>query len=324
MNFDSRLKAVVAAASTVALLAALALGGTASGAGAAPLPNCTVAKSLEAIVDDSGSMAGTDPARFRADMVDILATFNPDKTMGAVQFGSDASVLFSPAPVGPNLGTIHSSLNAIQADDGGTDYEAGFNLANAQNPTANARIFLSDGAPNFDPDPNVWRSPNIKAYVVGFGSVDPAVLNQIAADTGGPPPFNVTNTSELRTVAMIINARINCEPDPTLITKTLSRPGQVKGLSFAPDGNTSQVVISWPTSSKIQAFGFTQGGGGGHSSALAQSAKKKKGGHIRAKQTRGASYVAVNLSRIHKGRVKFKIRAKKLAGPTAVTSAIIP
>ena len=158
--------------------------------------------------------------------------------------------------------------------------------------------------------------------MVGFGTVDPAVLNQIAADTGGPAPFNVTNTAQLRTVAMIINARINCEPDPTLITKTLKKPGQVKGLSFAPDGNTSQVVISWPTSSKIQAFGFTQGGGG-HASALAQSAKKS-GGHVRAKQTRGTSYVAVNLSNVHKGRLRFKIRAKKLAGATAVTTAIIP
>jgi von Willebrand factor type A domain len=322
MHSVFRFKALAGVVSLVALLAAL-LGGGASGATAAPLPNCTIAKNLEAIIDDSGSMALTDSSRFRADLVDIVATFNQDKTMGGVQFGSDASALFAPVPVGPNLGTIHASLNAIQADDGGTDYEAGFTLANSQNPTANARIFLSDGAPNFDPDPNVWKTPNIKSYVVGFGTVDPAVLTQIATDTGGPPPFNVTNTSELRTVAMIINARINCEPDPTLITKNLTKPGQVKGLSFTPDGNTSQVVISWPTSSKIQALGFTQGGGG-HASAIAQSAKKKKGGKLKAKQTRGASFVAVNLSGIHKGRVRFKIRAKKLSGPTAVTAAIIP
>lgn len=321
MHFVSRFKAVAGIGSLVALLAALAAGGSSS-AGAATLPNCTVANNLEAIIDDSGSMAITDPDRFRADMVDILASFNPDKTMGGVQFGTDASALFAPAPVGPNLGTIHSSLNAIQADDGGTDYEAGFNLANSQNPTANARIFLSDGAPNFDPDPNVWKVPPIKTYVVGFGTVDPTVLSAIATDTGGPPPFNVTNTSELRTVAMILNARINCEPDPTLITKTLSKPGQVKGLSFQSDGSTSQIVISWPTGAKIQALGFTQGGGG-HTSALAQSAKKK-GGRIKAKQTRGASYVAVNLSHVHKGRVRFKLRAKQVSGPTAVTTAIIP
>jgi hypothetical protein len=317
MHFDSRIKALTGTVSAVALLAALAVGGS-STAGAATLPNCTVAKNLEAIIDDSGSMSITDPARFRADMVDILATFNQDKTMGGVQFGSDATALFAPAPVGPNLGTIHASLAAIQADDGGTDYEAGFNLANAQNPGANARIFLSDGAPNFDPDPTVWKVPPIKAYVVGFGSVDPVVLNQIAADTGGPAPFNVTNTSQLRTVAMIINARINCEPDPTLITKNL-KAGQVKPVSFAPDGSTSQVVISWPGHAKIQALGFSQGGGG-HASSVAQSAKS----HLHVKQTRGSSYVAVNISGIGKGRVHFKLRAKKAKRAVAVTTAIIP
>jgi hypothetical protein len=322
MHFDSRLKAAAGAASAVALLAVLAIGGGASGAAAAPIPNCTVADNLEAIIDDSGSMSVTDSNRFRVDMVNILATLNPDKTMGGVEFGSDAVPLFFAKPIGPNLGVIKSALNAVQADNGGTDYEQGFNVANSQNPTANARIFLSDGAPNFDPDPNVWKNPNIKSYVVGFGTVDPAVLNQIAADTGGPAPFNVTNTAQLRTVAAIVNARINCEPDPIQITKTLKKPGQVKGLSFAADGNTAQVVTSWDPGSKIQVFGFTQGGGG-HSSAIAQSAKKRGGG-IKAKQTRGGSYAVINLTHVHKGRVRFKIKAKKLAGPTSVTTAISP
>jgi hypothetical protein len=322
MRLDSRVKAVAAAASAVGLLAALAIGGGASGAGAATLPNCTVATNLEAIIDDSGSMSSTDDQRFRVDMVNILAALNPAKEMGGVEFGSDAVPLFLANPIGPNLGTIQSSLNAVQADNGGTDYEQGFNVANAQNPTANARIFLSDGAPNFDPDPNVWRNPNIKTYVVGFGTVDPTVLSQIASDTGGPAPFNVTNTAQLRTVAAIINARINCETDPIQITKTLSRPGQVKGLSFAASGHTAQIVTSWNPGSKIKVFAFSQGGGG-HASAVAQSAKKR-GGKIKAKQTRGGSYTVVNLSHLHKGRVRFKIKAKKLAGPTSVTTAISP
>jgi hypothetical protein len=321
MNFDSRLKAVVGAASAVALLAVLAVGGGAPGAGAAPLPNCTAANNLEAIIDDSGSMAGTDSSRFRVDMVNILATLNPTKEMGGVEFGSDAVPLFLANPIGPNLGVIKSALNAVQADNGGTDYDQGFIVANSQNPSANARIFLSDGAPNTDPDPNVWKVPNIKTYVVGFGTVDPTVLTQIATDTGGPAPFNVTDTAQLRTVASIINARINCEPDPIQITKTL-KSGQVKGLSFASDGNTAQIVTSWTPGSKIQVFGFTQGGGG-HASAIAQSAKKR-GGHIRAKQTRGASYTVINLSGIHKGRVRFKIKAKKAVGKVAVTTAISP
>jgi hypothetical protein len=318
---DSPLKSVAAVAGSVGLLLALSASGGATGAAAAPLPNCTPATNLEAIIDDSSSMLDTDPDRFRADLVDILATFNPDKNMGGVQFGTDASALFAPGPIGANLGTIRSSLNAIQGDDGGTDYEAGFNLANSQNPSANARIFLSDGAPNFDPDPNVWKVPNIKTYVAGFGAVDPAVLNLIATDTGGPAPFNITNSSELRTVAMIINARINCEPDPVVVNKVFKQQGQVKGLGFKPDGNTAEVVLSWPTGAKFKVFSFAQGGGGGNSSA-ASIAKKRRGG-VKVRTSRGASFVAVSLSRLKKGKVRFKVRAKRLAGSTTVTAAII-
>jgi von Willebrand factor type A domain len=323
MRLDSRIKAVAAATGAVGLLAVLAVGGSASSAGAATLPNCTPASNLEAIIDDSGSMAGTDPDRFRADLVDILANFNTGKTMGAVQFGSDATPLFGPVPIGANLANIHNALGLIQADDGGTDYEAGFSLANSQNPNANARIFLSDGAPNFDPSPTVWTTPKILTYVVGFGTVDPTVLQKIATDTGGPAPFNVTNASDLRTVAMIINARINCEPDPTLLTKSLSRVGQAKGLSFVPDGNTAQVVISWPSAaSQIAAIAFHQGKGAGPAS-VATIAKKKKGRRVHTRVTRGTTYVAIDLSGLRKGAVRFKIKAKKLAGPTPVTAAII-
>jgi hypothetical protein len=320
MHLDSRLKAAAAVAASAGLLVALTAGGAASSAGAATLPNCVPANNLEAIIDDSGSMSGTDPDRYRADLVDILATFNTDKSMGAVQFGSDASVLFPPGPIGPNLGAIRGALNLIQADDGGTDYEAGFTLANQQNPNANARIFLSDGAPNFDPNPNVWNVPKIKTYVVGFGTVDPAVLNQIATDTGGPPPFNITNASELRTVAMILNARINCQTDPLLLSRVFGQAGQTKNLAFRPDGRTAELVVSWPTGAAFKVFGFAQGKGGGKSSAA--SAAKRRG--PKAQVTRGASFVAVNLSGIKKGKVKFKVRAKQVSGPTTVTAAVIP
>jgi hypothetical protein len=316
MHLDSRLKAAAAAVASAGLLAALLLGGAASNAGAqAP---CTPANNLEAIIDDSGSMSGTDSDRFRVDLVNILASLNREKSMGAVQFGSDASALFAPAQIGPNLGAIAGALNLIQADDGGTDYEAGFTLANSQNPNANARIFLSDGAPNFDPDPNVWRNPNIKTYVVGFGTVDPAVLNQIASDTGGPAPFNVTNSAQLRTTAQIINARINCQPDPLLRSLVFANPGQVRALGFKPVGKTAELVISWPVGAAFKVFAFTQGKPAGKSTA---SVAKRRG--VRAQTTRGPSYVAITLSGLKKGKVRFKIKAKKVSGQTTVESAII-
>jgi hypothetical protein len=120
-------------------------------------------------------------------------------------------------------------------------------------------------------------------------------------------------------VAMILNARINCEPDPIVISKAFKRVGQVKGLGFKPDGNTAELVISWPTGAKFKVLGFAQGKGGGKSSAA--SIAKRRGPKVRT--SRGASFVAVSLSRLQKGKVRFKVRAKRLAGTTTVTAAII-
>ena len=307
MHLDSRLKAAVGAAVSAGLLAAMIAGGSASSAGAATVPNCVPANNLEAIIDDSGSMSGTDPQRFRADLVNIVATFNPEKTMGAVQFGSSASTLFGPTQIGPNLGAIRGSLNLIQADDGGTDYNDGFSQANSDNPGANARIFLSDGAPTGTPNPNLWRTPPIPTYVVGFGTVDPAVLTQIAAETGGPAPFNVTTSSQLRTVAMIINARVNCQTDPTQARKVFTDKGQAKGFGFRPDGSTAEIVISWPGNARFKLFDIEQG--------------KRD---LKANTSRGASFIAAALSGLRGGKVTFKLRAKGLKGKTTVETAIIP
>src|SRR5918996_2386846 len=199
MHLDSRLKAAAAVAASAGLLAALLAGGGAASAGAEPLPNCTPATNIQGIIDDSGSMAGNDPDNYRADLLEAIAFFNKGKTMGATLFGSDASQLFGPFQIGPNFGAIRNALSTVDSNGGGTDYDAGFSVANAQNPNANARIFLSDGRPGGDPDPNLWRNPGIKAYVVGFGSADFTILNQIASETGGPVPFSIENASQLRT-----------------------------------------------------------------------------------------------------------------------------
>lgn len=305
MQFDSRLKAILATASLVGLLMALTAGGSASVAGAQKLPNCTVAQNIQGIIDDSGSMSGNDPDNYRADLLEAIAFFNQGKTMGATLFGSDASALFGPFPIGPNFGTIQSTLATVDSNAGGTDYDAAFSVANAQNPNANARIFLSDGQPNFDPDPNLWRNPGIKSYVVGFGTADFAILNQIASETGGPAPFSIENASQLRTVSQIINAAINCDPAPILRERRFSSQGQTRAVGFKPSGKSAQVLISWPTIGNVFKALFPK------KSAKVQS-------------VRGESFVALNLRKLEKGKkFKFKIRAKKLIDPETVTAAII-
>ncbi len=320
MHVDSRLKAVAAIASLAGLLIAFTVGGTAGSAGAATLPNCNVAKNIEGIIDDSGSMNANDSENYRADLLEALAFFNQDKTMGAVLFGSDASPLFGPFPVGPNFTAIKSVLATVDSNGGGTDYDAGFSLANSHNPNADARIFLSDGEPNSTPDSNLWKNPLVRAYVVGFGTADFTILNQIAAETGGPAPFSIANASQLRTVSQVINAAINCEPAPILRESRFNSQGQTRGLGFKPNGTTAEILISWPTVGN--SFKPIFGGGGAKKGSVASIAAKGKG--VKVSSTRGESYIALNVKKLEKGaKFKFKLRAKKLLGPETVTTAIV-
>jgi hypothetical protein len=242
--------------------------------------------------------------------------------MGASLFADSAAPLFGPYTVGSNFTAIKTALAGV-SDSGvvgfGTDYDAGFSVANSHNPAANARVFLSDGEPNTTPNSNLWMNPRIGAYVVGFGSADFTVLNQIASETGGPPAFAVTNASQLRTVSQIINARINCQPDPVLIEKQFKKAGQVKRVGFKAVGGSAQVLISWPTVGNVFKALFGNGKKGKKTSAAA-IAKKKKG--VKVKSERGDSFLALNLSKV-KGKVSFRLRAKRLLGSETATIAVI-
>jgi hypothetical protein len=316
-----KLKGSASALAVAATLALLITAGAGS-AGASVVPNCAPAQNVEGIIDDSGSMAFNDSDRNRAGLMQTLAFFNPGKTMGAVEFGSDADNLFGPFTVGPNFAAIVGSLNLIQADNGGTDYDVAFSLANSVNPSADARIFLSDGEPNFDPNPSLWQNPKIPAYVVGFGSADFTILNQIARETGGPTPaFSITSQNDILNKAMIINARINCQTDPNILTRAFTRPNQTKAIGFKPDGPSAQVLISWSDVGDVfKALGFTQGKSGARKRVF--SAAKRS--HVRATVNKGTNYIALNLTGLRPGKtVKFQVKAKRLSGPESVSAAVI-
>jgi hypothetical protein len=321
MRLSPRFRTLIGVLPVAGLIAALAGGGTASAASTSA-PGCTVASNIEGIIDDSGSMSSNDPDNYRADLLEALAFFNQEKTMGAALFADTGAPLFGPYTVGPNFGAIQTALAGV-TDSGvvgfGTEYDAGFSVANSQNPGANARVFLSDGQPNTTPDSNLWKSPRIAAYVVGFGTADFAVLNQIASETGGPPAFAVTNASQLRTVSQIINARINCQPDPVLIEKRFTKAGQSKAVGFKAQGGTAQVLISWPTVGNVFKAEFGSGKKGKKSSVAGVAKKRKK---IKVKSERGESFLALNLSRV-KGKVSFRLRAKRLLGSETATIAVI-
>src|SRR5436305_10855173 len=196
MGRSWRILTIATMAALLALAAVAMPSGAATGA-AGVSAGCTPKRNIEAIVDDSGSMSFTDQNRLRVQAMDLLINALPTQTqLGAVEFGSEfekpaADTVFPPEAVGANAATMKSSLDTlIQADNGATDYNAAFAKADADNPTSQARIFLTDGGHDVGDYTEAHLGHNVPTYVVGFSSglgapEDQARLAKIASDTGG-------------------------------------------------------------------------------------------------------------------------------------------
>src|SRR3954462_6348200 len=220
-----------------AALVAAALAPSSGQAVGARAAACTPVKSVEAIIDDSGSMTGSDSNRLRVQAMDLLINALPDGTqLGAIQFGSSfdpatpsASVVFPVEAIGPNAAAMKSALDTqIQADNGGTDYNAAFDTGRAANPSAGARIFLTDGGHNAGTYLNTHLNPappQTPTYVIGFSAglslpEDQARLQQIATDTGGKY-FALPDSSALQSVMNEIETRLTCQSAPKTFTDNI-------------------------------------------------------------------------------------------------------
>ncbi|HEX6585864.1 MAG TPA: vWA domain-containing protein [Solirubrobacterales bacterium] len=318
MHLDSRIKALAATASVAGLLVAMTAGGSASAAPQAHASACKVSNNVEAILDDSGSMNGTDPSHFRTKLMEAYIGLgsNQGKTLGAVKFSSDASVLFNPLVIGPNTkATMLAGFNNL-VDSGGTDYDAGFSLANSSNPGATSRIFLSDGAPGTDSD--LHRSPNITTYVVGLGVGNDAnavtELTQIANETGGPPPIFIEDAGQLQTAAAAISAGQSCKRLLSF-TDVFNRVGQSAGHNAKAKGKVMDILTSWPNIGSVLNLGV---GLPKAKSSVASAAK------VQIKRSKGSNFASIRIKGLKKGqKVKIKIKAKALNGPTTATTQVI-
>ncbi len=311
----------------LALVVALAATGSAAAGtatkAATTVPGCIPATNIEAVIDDSGSMSSSDPSKFRTKLLDAFAGYqiNDGKTFGGVEFGDPGAPntegLFGPATIPAVIPQMQTSFFLVNADSGGTDYEAGFSLANQHNPSANARIFLSDGFPNAPATQHL--NPLIKTYVVGLGSdfvSSPdaqATLAKIASDTGGPAPFLIADSSQLQPVAGALSAAINCKNPPITFTKAFSKQGQAFNVAFKATAKTADVLITWPTDGTLIVP--TVGGKG----------KKARSSAVKVKIKKGATFSSAKLRGLKpKKKVKFKVQAKTLPLPTTATIQIIP
>lgn len=305
----------------VVLLIVALVGAPTATAASTSATSCARANDIEAIVDDSISMEFSDAGRLRVQAMNLLIGTLPSTTqLGAIEFGSGfleqpaANTLFPPQPVGPNAATMRTALDtAIHADNGATDYNSAFAKADADNPDADAKIFLTDGGHIEGPYNDAHLGHRVPTYVIGFGSglssgEDQARLKKIAKDTGGKY-FPVQEASELQAVMNSVSAALTCQSPPRQFTDTLAE-GQSKAHSAAIGAatKTAQITLTWTSPlDKFKLTGLRLVGKGG----LVAVASRKPG-KLKVTTTTSSTFTIVKVSKLRKGTLRFKVKGAKV------------
>ncbi len=242
---------------SVTALAGLTALTTAGSAGAQSfvIPGCNPINSVEAIIDDSGSMASTDINKLR---VTGLETFianqgNQSKILGAVEFGGAANTVITPGVISKNRTAMISALRTfVDANNGSTDYNSGFIKAAQDQPNAQARIFLTDGADNGGYTNTHRGGP--PTFVVGLGIGKPGQGNSdadrlqlIANETGGTYYPDV-RAETLQPTFNTISSRVNClVPPKTFNSRLFTRRGQksVKTATINSAAKNVDLLLNW-------------------------------------------------------------------------------
>jgi hypothetical protein len=291
---------------------------------------CVSATNIEAIIDDSGSMAGTDPNTLRVKALKLLInTLNPGTFLGAVEFGSAvppspaADTIFKPEPVGPNGAAMGTALDAaVMADNGSTDYNAAFAQSDADNPNATARVFLTDGGHNVGTYNNGHVTHRVPTYVIAFSPgvsapEDQARLQQIASDTGGQY-FPLADSSALQAVMNEIGAALTCQSPPQTFTDQLAQGASAThGITISAATKSVQIALSW--ANPVDAFGISGLKLISHGRTIAKGARAKVR-KLKVTRITSATFTVLKVSHLAKGRLSFKVAATRVGSgqPQAV------
>ncbi|MDQ3630918.1 MAG: FG-GAP-like repeat-containing protein, partial [Actinomycetota bacterium] len=219
---------------------------------------CKAATAVELIIDDSGSMSDTDPDSLRSDAVRLLLAKprNIGRTFGAVEFGQLGGELFPPQVVADpardraQRGELFSVLaKTVRADNGGTDYNAGFAAASSALSDADARIFLTDGEHNVGPYGNGHRG-GPRTFVVGLTvgrkGVGGQRLVRIAKETKATYYPSLSRKS-LQPIVNEIDSRLNCDVDLDLFVDKLEAEevGDPNEVELDEDTQSVELAVSW-------------------------------------------------------------------------------
>jgi hypothetical protein len=316
--------------------ALLAIGSVAAPmASASASAPCTKATNIEAIVDDSISMEFSDASRLRVQAMNLLiGTLGKSTQLGAVEFGSGgfennpppAATLFPPEPVGPNGTAMRAALDQkIHADNGATDYNGAFAQSDLDNPSAGARIFLTDGGHIVGTYNEAHLVHRVPTYVIGFGGIaageDQARLQKIAGDTGGRY-FPLEDSAQLQAVMNTIEAALTCQTPPRQFTDQLAQ-GQSKTHSVAIGAASKAVQITLTWTSPLDKFKLSglKLSNKGHLLAVAGRPGKKPG-KLKVSRKTSSTFTVLTVSHLHKGQLSFAVRAAKVGSGEPKVSLI--
>jgi hypothetical protein len=329
MKKRSWVRATVGAVVATSLLALA--GPLTAGAAAA---SCTPKTNIEAIIDDSGSMGITDSNKLRVQGLDLLIDTLPAKTtLGAVEFGSgffeapSADSVFPPELVGPNAVAMKGALGkAIDADNGGTDYNAAFAAADAENPAAQARIFLTDGGHNAGESTYGHLTHNVPTYVIGFSEglsapEDQARLEKIAADTAGHY-YPLTDNSQLQAVMNSIGAELTCQTPPRSFTDKLAQgKAATHTVSVGASTKKLQIALTWANPlDKFTLKGLKLVLHGKPIAVAGRPGKAPKPRKLQVKRHGSSTFSVIEVSGLSKGNLRFEVVAKTIgSGEPQVT-----
>jgi hypothetical protein len=316
--------------------------------------SCAPARSVATILDDSGSMEENDLLNIRAAAMQLLITEpgGEDRTLGAVEFGSEAGSLFDPEVISSGKSGMLAALAALD-DDGyqgtgtNTDYNAAFAESAVAQSGADARIFLTDGQPTVEYEDGHRGGP--RTYVIGL-NIGPAgqgdegadLLGRIAAETGGRYyPLRLHQDDEpavqiqrLQPVFNSINTELECQIAPSQAVRSLSQAGApakpVKGSFLGNVGE--QIVISWTTpGAAVGVAGISvRNPNGGVVANLSgngakQGKRRRKVEQVQTSTVVGGTFRTITVARPkHGSTISVRIVAEQLPEPAKVTVQLSP
>lgn len=311
---------------------------------------CAPAGSIGAIIDDSSSMIDNDPREIRRSALELLITkpSNQGKELGAVEFGSEADLLFAPTAIGGDIGGMLAALRGIRSDGAAgsgtdTDYNAAFLASAASQPQAAARIFLTDGGHNEERYENLHLG-GPPTYVVGLnigpaGRGDRAAdrLDRIATETGGryfplarkPSDGTATQVARLQPTVNTIDALLGCQK----IQAQRSQSFRTEGERGAPvvarfrGADAIEIVVTWPDAgADLDVVSCVARDKRGRIVADLAGRRRIKGtkrrrAKIGISQVEGVTYETVTVQR-PKGARKVEVRFAAVALPAQVKASV--